>query len=341
MTEVTVIIPAYNCESYIEETLRSVMEQTERNIEIIVVDDGSTDNTPTILQSLALKDDRIKVCSRLNSGKPSIARNTGLRNAKGKFICFLDGDDLYHPEKIEKGLKVFSDYPEIDVVFHNVKFLTQHGDEMEGTYLGAAGFQSKAAAYLKDVGSRIYVARPEFYNFMSTTITGIHTSSVMIRKERLDRENIWFPEDLLIGEDIDLWFRMAKGNGVAYIDEILSYYRQHEQSITKNVEAALMGSILAHTRNYDRAQDLLSIKEKEAYRIRISKQYFYLGYLYFREGRKKKARNAYLHSIEWTFKAKCGVAYLKTFIPTQAIAAYRKIASRSFCSGILSGMDRK
>lgn len=335
MTKVSVIIPVYNCEAYIDETLRSVMEQTERNIEIIVVDDGSTDNSQTILKALAIEDERIKVYSRLNSGKPSISRNTGLKNAKGKFICFLDGDDLYHPEKIEKVLEVFTNYPEIDVAFHDVKFLTHKGEVMEGTYLGAAGFQSKASSYLEEVGSRVYVTRLEFYNFMSTTITGIHTSSVMIRKERLDREDIWFPEDLLIGEDIDLWFRLVKGNRVAYIDEVLSYYRQHEHSITKNVEAALMGSILAHTRNYNRVLNLLSTKEKEAYRVRISNQYFYLGYHYFRKGRIINARHTYICSMDWNFNVKCAMAYLKTFVPVRAVAVYRKTASKLFQLGSL------
>ena len=330
MIKVTVIIPVYNCETYIDETVRSVIEQTERNIEIIVIDDGSTDNTPAILQSLAEKDARIKLCSRSNSGKPSIARNTGLRYARGKFICFLDGDDLYNPGKVARGLDVMALYPEIDLVFHDVKYLTQQGGEVQGTFLGAAGFQTMAADYLEEVGRRVYLSRPKFYNFMSTIITGIHTSSVMIRKERLDREDIWFPEDLIIGEDIDLWFRLVKGGRVAYIDEVLSYYRLHEKSITKNVEGALMGSILAHSKNFHRALDILSMKEKETYRTRISSQYFYLGYHYFREGHTEEARNAYVRSMEWAFNAKSAVAFLKTFVPAKAIAVYRKVTSRMF-----------
>ncbi len=330
MTEVSVIIPVYNCESYIEETVRSVMEQTEKSIEIIVVDDGSTDNTPEILKSLAEEDSRIKVFHQFNSGKPSIARNTGLRNASGKIVSFLDGDDLYHPGKIARSLDVLAIYPEIDVVFHDVKYLTHNGEEREGTFLESAGFQAKAADYLEDVGGRVSVTLPEFYNFMSTTVTGIHTSSVMIRKERLDREDTWFPEDLAIGEDIDLWFRLVKGSRVAYIDEVLSYYRLHDQSITKNVEAALTGSIAAHSTNFQRARDLLSMKEKATYQARISGQYFYLGFLYFREGRVEEARKSYLRSLKWQFKPKSAIALLKTFVPGKAVQAYRKLVARIF-----------
>jgi glycosyltransferase involved in cell wall biosynthesis len=331
MTEVSVIIPVYNSESYVAETVRSVTEQTESNIEIIVVDDGSTDTTPAILRSLAAEDARVRVITRSNSGRPSVARNTGLQQATGRFVCFLDGDDLYRPRKIARSLEVFALYPEIDILFHDVSYLTSQGREMEETFLGAAGFQAKASDCLEDVGERVYLSRPNFYNFMSTTITGIHTSSVMIRRERLNCEKVWFPEELVIGEDIDLWFRLVKGSRVAYIDEVLSGYRQHEGSITKNVEKVLKGSILAHSENYRRGREILSKKEQERYRARISGQYFYLGYHYFREGRAAESRHAYLLSIKWRFNIVSVVAFMKTLVPPKAVAAYRKYALRRGC----------
>ena len=318
------IIPAYNCELYIDDAVKSVMAQTESNIEIIVVDDGSTDNTQAILVSLASKDVRIKTCKQINSGRPSIARNTGLKEAKGKFICFLDGDDLYHPRKIEKSLEVLNNHPEIDVVFHDVKILANDGTEVEGTYLKKAGFQQKAYDYLEDMGRQVYITYPEFYNFMSTTITGIHTSSIMIRKERLDLENTWFPEDMLIGEDIDLWFRLVKGSRVGYIDEPLSCYRLHNYNITKNIEALLVGSIFAHTKNFYRAFNVLTKQEKSNYRNRISCQYFYLGYHHFKNGKPGMARDSYLHAMKWFFVAKHLISYFKTFFPDKIIILYRK-----------------
>lgn len=325
MSEVSVIITAYNCESYIHEAVKSVIEQTASNIEIIVVDDGSTDNTPAILISLASKDMRIQVYKQVNSGRPSIARNNGLKRARGKFICFLDGDDLYHPEKIERSLKVFAGYPKIDVVFHDVKMLAHDGAEIEGTYLETAGFQQKASDFLDHRGGRIYVSNPHFYNFMSTTITGLHTSSVMVRKERLDVESIWFPEDMFIGEDIDLWFRLVKGSSVGYVDEPLSYYRSHDNSVTKNIESYLIGSISAHTKNFYRAKDILSKREKIIYRNRIATQYFYLGYNYFNEGNIVSARKAYLHSMKWLFLNKTLISYLKSFCPNKIVLKYRKM----------------
>lgn len=318
MTKVSVVIPVYNCETFIHDAVISVMTQTERDTEIIVVDDGSTDNTLALLDILTSKDMRIKICKQIHSGVPAIARNNGLKNANGEFICFLDGDDLYHPQKIEKSLEVFANHPEIDLVFHDVKFLCHDGAEVEGTYLATAGFQQKAHEYLEHAGGRVYITSPEFYSFMSTTITGIHTSSVMIRKKRLDLESIWFPEELLIGEDIDLWFRLVKNNRIGFINEVLSFYRQHELSISKNVEKVLVGSIRAHTRNYERGQDLLSKKQNRLYRKRISKQYYYLGYIHFCEGRSKEARKSFLRAMELAFNNAYVLAFLKTYIPIRS-----------------------
>ncbi|TGQ49891.1 glycosyltransferase family 2 protein [Mesorhizobium sp. M1C.F.Ca.ET.193.01.1.1] len=104
---VAVVIPAYNAEPFIERTLASVLAQTHRNIEIIVVDDGSTDGTASIVRRLADSDGRIKLLQQKNGGVAS-ARNAGARASKGIFIAPIDADDLWHPTKLEKQLHVFA-----------------------------------------------------------------------------------------------------------------------------------------------------------------------------------------------------------------------------------------
>lgn len=98
---VSIIIPAYNAESFIQETLFSIVQQTYQKIEIIVVDDGSKDNTNNLIKSFALSDSRITVMSQSNSGV-SAARNLGIEKSKGEFIAFIDADDIYSPCAIEK-----------------------------------------------------------------------------------------------------------------------------------------------------------------------------------------------------------------------------------------------
>lgn len=115
---VSIIIPVYNVEEYLKEALDSAINQTYKNIEIICVNDGSTDNSLQILEGYAQKDDRIKIITQKNKGL-SGARNTGLFHAKGEYIYFLDSDDFYELELVEKTVQLFTD--DIDIVAFNIK----------------------------------------------------------------------------------------------------------------------------------------------------------------------------------------------------------------------------
>ena len=105
MAKISVIIPIYNVENYIEECLDSVINQTLKDIEIILINDGSPDNCPRICDEYAQKDDRIHVVHQQNGGLSS-ARNTALDLAQGKYIAFLDSDDIWNEEKLEKQIKI-------------------------------------------------------------------------------------------------------------------------------------------------------------------------------------------------------------------------------------------
>jgi len=98
---VSVVIPAYQAERWIGETIRSVQAQTYRNLEIIVVDDGSPDNLAELVERMAQEDDRIRLIRKENGGLPA-ARNTGIDEAKGEWVAPVDADDLWYPEKVEK-----------------------------------------------------------------------------------------------------------------------------------------------------------------------------------------------------------------------------------------------
>lgn len=115
---VSVIIPAYNASRYIGETIRSVQAQTYTNWELIVIDDGSTDNTPAIVKEF-LTDNRISYYHQKNSGV-SAARNYGLEKAKGDYIAFIDADDLMHPENLNEKASLLDARNEIDYVFSDL-----------------------------------------------------------------------------------------------------------------------------------------------------------------------------------------------------------------------------
>ncbi|MCR1808488.1 glycosyltransferase family 2 protein [Stenotrophomonas geniculata] len=119
---VSVVIPLYNTEKYIEETMQSILDQTYKNIEIVIVDDGSKDQSPSIVKNLAEKYlGQVKYVHQKNQGV-SVARNTGIENASGEYIAFLDSDDLWHPTKIEKQVE------------------SMHKNEMDACYCGYMNF---------------------------------------------------------------------------------------------------------------------------------------------------------------------------------------------------------
>jgi len=118
---VSVIITTYNGEKFIARTLKSVLDQTYKNLEIIVVDDDSTDNTPKIVKKIQKEAEKKGIKLKLirlrkNSGGPAIPRNIGIKNAKGEFIAILDHDDIYYPENIAKKVEILESHPEINIV---------------------------------------------------------------------------------------------------------------------------------------------------------------------------------------------------------------------------------
>jgi glycosyltransferase involved in cell wall biosynthesis len=120
---VSVVIPSYNSAHHISETLESVFSQSYRPHEIIVVDDGSTDDTRAVLEKYS---DRIIYVYQKNAGEPA-ARNTGIRRASGEFIAFLDADDLWLPNKLTLQMDYFEKHPEVDLVYTDMKQFNENG----------------------------------------------------------------------------------------------------------------------------------------------------------------------------------------------------------------------
>ncbi len=325
MAKVSVIMPVFNCEEFVEEAVRSVLNQTERDLELIVVNDGSTDRTPELVEKLASTDVRIRVHTQKHSGKCSMARNAGLSKATGKYLTFLDGDDLSHPEKVERELAAFDSVPEVDLVFSDMKVFgkTPH-DETSNTYLGEVHFMERASAYLTEITESLFLCSEDFYRFMSTQITGVTVQTVMFRRSLLEKDRVWFPEDITVAEDIDFWFRLARCGRLAFINEVLAYYRRHEKSITSDPGRALEGSIFAHSRNLERGRDILSKEEIRTCEERIAMNYFYFGVHHFQNSEVQIARDAYRKSWALKPRPRTVAAYLKTYVPAGIVKAYRK-----------------
>lgn len=202
MPSVSVIIPTYNCASMLKEAIQSVLEQTYADYEVIVVDDGSIDNTCEVVNTFT--DERIRYVFQENRGR-SAARNHGINLAQGKYIAFLDSDDLFLPTKLEKQVSCMEKNPGV---------LLSHTSYLRVNVRGEFIAEVKSGTF----SGKVY---PNILRRCPTA-----TPTVMIRKEALG-ENLRFEETIHIGEDVILWTQLAKKSKFIGITEPLTKVRIH------------------------------------------------------------------------------------------------------------------
>lgn len=208
---VSVVIPVYNAERYIEDTLASVWAQTYPHIEVVVVDDGSKDRSLAILEKYA---DRI-VLVRQKNGGAAAARNAGVQAACGKWIAFLDSDDIWHPEKVARQLASCGNRK---WSYTDTLFMGGINDGKRDSDLNT----KHAGMVLKELITNNFIG----------------TSGVMIqRKCFLDAGG--FDGSLRSIEDWDLWIRLASKYEIAYVDEPLVQYRIHPASQSRSSRKTL------------------------------------------------------------------------------------------------------
>ncbi|MCV9884745.1 teichuronic acid biosynthesis protein TuaG [Metabacillus halosaccharovorans] len=206
---VSIVTPSYNSSKYIEETVQSVKEQTFTNWEMIIVDDCSKDDTREILNKLSKEDSRIKVILLQTNSGAAVARNTAIEAARGKYIAFLDSDDLWLPQKLEKQLKFME---KNDIIFSFTKYDVMDED---GNNL------NKPVSVPESI---------DYHGLLKNTIIGCLT--VMINIEKLGKMKM--PE-IRTRQDFAFWLSiLRKGHKAFGINETLARYRYVSDSISSN-----------------------------------------------------------------------------------------------------------
>ncbi len=221
---VSIIMPAYNTEKYVECSIQSVVDQTYENWELLVVDDCSTDRTKSIIQKLSKSDCRIKpVFNNFNSGTPAKAKNKVLPLIQGDYVAFLDSDDMWLKDKLIK---------QILLMENNI----QYGLTYSGGYL------------IDESSHEINTFLPKYKcgNTLHKMLGRyeINNQSVIIREEALQAIGGLFNEDIVIGEDYNLFMNILAKYEVCNIKEYLIKYRIHSDSISKNKSVDLSDGTL-------------------------------------------------------------------------------------------------
>ena len=220
---ISVIVPTYDYGRFIGDSIRSVLEQTYTSYEIIVIDDGSSDETTSVLQQF---DGRIRYVYQENRG-PSAARNLGIKIARGEYISFLDADDLWTPNKLELQLSDINSHPDIGMVFSDCQTFTAE-TIVKTSFLAG-----------KSIDMNMISQKPISQAFMKLLLDNfITTSSVMVRKECFEKIGL-FNESLRSVEDRDLWLRISASFGITGIPFILCRKRLHECNISRDNEVAI------------------------------------------------------------------------------------------------------
>ncbi|MDJ0508850.1 MAG: glycosyltransferase family A protein [Crocosphaera sp.] len=214
MVKVSIVIPAYNAMRYLPETLDNVLQQTYEAFEVIIINDGSTDNIKEWFTSIL--DNRVRLISQQNKGLAG-ARNTGIENAKGDYIAFLDADDLWEPTKIEKQVKLLDNNPKVGLIYTGVAII-----DSDGIRTGRI-FQEDFEGYIwKELTQK---------NFVGCG------SVAMVRKECFEQVSNFDQNLGSFVEDWDMWLRIAVEYPFKVIKEPLVYYRQHPNSASKKWDA--------------------------------------------------------------------------------------------------------
>jgi glycosyltransferase involved in cell wall biosynthesis len=223
MPKVSVIIPTYNRGSLIKRAVDSVLSQTFKDYEIIIIDDGSKDDTKDVLAPYM---DRVRYVHQANAGI-SKARNHGIELAKGQYIAFLDSDDYWAPEKLEVQAEILDGNPKVGIVYGRMPIVNEHGEVLGMKPNGPSGKNFQELL-------RVWGDLP--------------TSSVMTRKECFDRVGVFDP-DLPPMEDIDMWIRIAYHYDLHEIEgKVLAYYWRHDHQITKDLVKVYSGLVKIHSK---------------------------------------------------------------------------------------------
>ena len=221
---ISVIVPAYNAESFLAETLASVQRQTYREFEVIVVDDGSTDRTSEIARGFIKKDARFILLRQQHAGEVA-ARNTALKQARGEWIAFLDADDVWLPEKITAQLDLLKQEPRANLLFNDYFFWDGRND-LGRRYSNPDKFPDG------DAGRHLI-----FFDLFGT-------STVMLKREALKAVGL-FDVELPMASDWDMWLRIAEhGLCSKGVRQPLVRYRLWPGQISRNAIRMCEGNVL-------------------------------------------------------------------------------------------------
>jgi len=229
---ISVIIPTYNRGALIDKTVQTVLSQDlpAEEVELIIVDDGSTDNTWEVLQSLYSENPQIRLFTILNGGVAN-ARNFGLKEARGEFVAYLDHDDLWLPDKLRLQRAKMLKNPNIGLVYCNWLAVNEQGEPMKHALQLTHHYWWRP----KQGNAFPWILMPHIFEFLRNPISSM---TFPLMRTKMIREMGGFDVQTVPSDDWDLWIRLSKVTRFAYVPKVLAHYVHHDAQQHMNLEKA-------------------------------------------------------------------------------------------------------
>jgi glycosyltransferase involved in cell wall biosynthesis len=278
MAKVSVIIPVYNQAKFVARSIKSVLEQTYNDFEVIVVNDGSTDNSHRIIEAFG---DQISYLHQQNKG-PSSARNAGITASRGKYIAFLDSDDYFMKRNLEIKMSFLESNPRADWIYSDWQYVDDEGSPLKK---GSLKFKYSKKRLTGEIFEELLQSR----NFISPC-------TVVIKRSVL--EDVGHFDPLIPSqEEFDLWLRIALKYPAYYIDRVLVNVTLHPASLSSDFTKWAYGNALI----VDKLKDLIPHDFKDRKNIldrMFADRHTFIGRDFFQKGQFNKAINEFWQSIK-------------------------------------------
>jgi glycosyltransferase involved in cell wall biosynthesis len=301
----SVILISYNQHDYLEAAAASVLEGcVGTSLELICVDDESSDGTADVIKRLVTQDLRVRAVHLAHTGKPSIARNAGLQSAKGEYVCFLDGDDLYDVRKMALLDAAICAVPGADVIFHDYVDFPDgeipfgRPPRIQGQAEEARLLSLATAQHQLDFGvEAVELESRGLAEMLVADAFLINTSTICIRREHASSIGARFPEDRVVGEDNVFWLGCVLHSSAVYMKAPLSYWRKHPRSLTHQPNPQRQRELVRSMREMTAMLgDRISSGGAARAQRRLLEESNHIGWLLETEGRWIAASGTYARS---------------------------------------------
>jgi len=304
LPKVSVIIPAYNCASYLPTAIESVLAQTYTDWEVLLVDDGSTDDTEKIVTPYL---DRIRYMKQSNKGLPG-ARNAGIRASKGEYIALLDGDDSWLPTKLEQQMPRFRDR-EVGIVYSD--FAVQYSDgRFQPSYLADRPLAAEGYALNNYIRSRF-----------------LFPSTMVLRRDCMEECGL-FDEEMLVCEDVELFARICMRWKLALVNRPLVVRNEGTHNITANLSKLSQYTIIALNKILSK-EPQLPASSRRVIQTELGRQHWWSGYAAFQSGDMVGARIGLGNAIKYDGSncRKCIPLLALSYLPKSVIRSIDALRS--------------